>query len=136
MVRRHAARHAGARAPAGRRPPLLRALGRSGALGVLAGPLFADRAAVDPQVLRDFGDETRPVAFVRAARSAARLRSPSGPVDCEVRSVRGERDRFIGAGDAAALARAVPGFRETVVPGAGHFALAERPAAVLDALHG
>ncbi|GAA2749970.1 alpha/beta fold hydrolase [Amnibacterium kyonggiense] len=119
--------------PGGGRP-LLRALGRTGALGVLAGPLFADRAGVDPQVLRDFGEETRPAAFVRAARSAARLRLPSDAVRCAVRSVRGGRDRFIGARDATAFARVLPGFRETVVPGAGHFALAERPEAVLAVL--
>jgi pimeloyl-ACP methyl ester carboxylesterase len=120
--------------PGGGRP-VLRALGRIGLLGALAAPLFADRAATDPRVLRDFGEETRPAAFLRAARSAAASTGlvPSG-VRCAVRSVRGERDVFVGRGDAAALTNALPSFSETVVPGAGHFALAERPRVVLDAV--
>lgn len=120
--------------PGGGRP-VLRALGRTGLLGALAAPLFADRAATHPQVLRDFGDETRPSAFLRAARSAAAGDGvvPSG-VRCAVRSIRGERDVFVGRDDAAALAAALPRFSDTVVPGAGHFALAERPAVVLDAV--
>ena len=119
-----------ARFPGGGRP-LLRALGRAGVLGRLAAPLF--RAPVDPEVLTDFGEETRPAAFVAAARSTLRA-SATPDVRCAVRSVRGEHDVFVGRDDAAAFARALPDFRDTVVPGAGHFALAERPEAVLAAL--
>ena len=117
--------------PGGGRP-LLRALGRAGVLGRLAAPLFADRGATDPDVLRDFGEETRPAAFLRAARSAADgvALVPSG-VRCAVASVRGGRDVFIGPLDAAAFARALPRFSETIVPRAGHFALAERPDVLL-----
>ena len=121
-----------ARFPGGGRP-LLRALGRAGVLPRLAAPLFADRGATEPGVLHDLGEENRPAAFVGAARST--LRSGALPaVRCAVRSVRGERDVFVGAGDAAAFARRQPDFSETVVVGAGHFALAERPDAVLAAL--
>ncbi len=120
--------------PGGGRP-LLRALGRRGVLGALAAPLFADRGATDPSVLRDFGEETRPSAFLRAARSAAADTGivPAG-VRCPVRSIRGDRDVFVGRADAAAFGRALPRFAETRVPGAGHFALAERPRVVLDAV--
>jgi pimeloyl-ACP methyl ester carboxylesterase len=120
--------------PAGGRP-LLRRLGRIGLLGALAAPLFADRGATDPRVLRDFGDATRPTAFLRAAAAAAAGGEivPAG-VRCVVRSIRGERDVFVGRRDSAALARGLPRFEETVVPGAGHFALAERPRTVLDAV--
>ncbi|MBW4041018.1 MAG: alpha/beta hydrolase [Acidobacteria bacterium] len=113
--------------------PLLRALGRTGVLPRLAAPLFADPRATDPEVLRAFGEETRPAAFVGAARSTLRSGCPP-TVGCAVRSVRGERDVFVGPGDASAFARMLPDFAETVVHGAGHFALAERPAAVLAAL--
>lgn len=123
-----------ARLPGGGRP-LLMALGRTGALGVLASPLLADRRAVDRAVLRDLGTETRPAAFVRAARSILvappdalrRVRSP-------VLSIRGERDVFVGRRDAAAFAAQLQDFAETVVPMAGHFALAERPSTVLEVL--
>jgi pimeloyl-ACP methyl ester carboxylesterase len=121
-----------ARFPGGGRP-LLRALGRAGVLARLAAPLFADRGATDPGVLRDLGAETRPAAFVGAALSTLRS-GDLPPVRCTVRSVLGERDVFVGSGDAAAFARMLPDFTETVVRGAGHFALAERPAAVLSAL--
>lgn len=120
--------------PGGGRP-LLRALGRTGVLGRLAAPLFVDRSGTDPEVLADFGEETRPRAFLRAASSAAVGTDVVPPgVRCEVRSIRGVRDRFVGRGDGAAFAQALPRFRETVVPGAGHFALAERPGVVLDAV--
>ncbi|WP_233551492.1 alpha/beta fold hydrolase [Amnibacterium setariae] len=115
--------------PGGGRP-LLRALGRAGTLGALAAPLFADRRAVDRSVLEAFGDETRPAAFAAAARAAAGLDLARLSIVCPVRSVRGTRDVFVGRRDAAAFAR-FPGFAERVVPGAGHFALAERPEAVL-----
>ena len=85
-----------ARLPGGGRP-LLRALGRAGVLGALAAPLFVDRAAVDPSVLSDFGKETRPRAFVAAARSTLRP-SSAPPVRCPVRSIRGAQGRVRRAG--------------------------------------
>jgi len=120
--------------PGGGRP-LLRALGRIGLLGRLAVPLLARPRSVDPEVLRAFGDAVRPAAFLRAARASA----TAGPatwrgVRAPVRAVRGARDVFVGAADADAFARVLPGFSEAVVADAGHFALAERPDVVLGAL--
>jgi pimeloyl-ACP methyl ester carboxylesterase len=115
--------------------PLLRALGRAGLLGALAAPLFADRRAAGRDVLDAFGEEVRPAAFLRAAASTRG--SAAGPwrsVRCPVRSVRGTHDVFVGAHDAAAFAATLRDFVDTTVPGAGHFALAERPEAVLRAL--
>jgi pimeloyl-ACP methyl ester carboxylesterase len=51
-----------------------------------------------------------------------------------VRSVRGARDVFVGAGDAEALASLVTDLTGAVLDGAGHFAAIERPLAVLAAL--
>jgi pimeloyl-ACP methyl ester carboxylesterase len=120
--------------PGGGRP-LLRFLGRIGLLGALAGPLFADQRAAGPQVLRDFGEEVRPSAFLRATRSTLRSGDDGlAGVRAPVRSVRGEHDVFVGRRDAADFARRLPDFSDRVVVGAGHFALAERPAAVLEAL--
>jgi pimeloyl-ACP methyl ester carboxylesterase len=117
--------------PSGGRP-LLRALGRRRVLGRLAAPLLADRHAVDPEVLADFGDEVRPRAFVAATRSTLRSPGPSWEaIRCPVRSLRGRHDVFVGRDDAAWFARTLPDFAETVLPDAGHFALAERPDALL-----
>ena len=118
-----------ARLPGGGRP-VLRALGRAGVLGALAAPLFVDRSGVDPAVLRDFGEETRPRAFVAAARSSLRP-SSAPPTSCPVRSIRGARDVFVGRDDALWFARTLRDFAEEIVPGAGHFALAERPEVLL-----
>jgi pimeloyl-ACP methyl ester carboxylesterase len=115
--------------------PLGRALGRIGLLRALAAPLFTDRQAAGHDVLDDLGEEIRPAALLRAARST--LRTPIGSwlrVRCPVRSVRGAHDVFVGRHDAAAFADGLQDFAETTVQGAGHFALAERPGAVLDAL--
>jgi pimeloyl-ACP methyl ester carboxylesterase len=120
--------------PGGGRP-LLRYLARIGVLGRLAAPLLADRRTIDRAVLDAFGEEVRPAAFVAAARSTlAGAHSGWAGVGCPVRSIRGRHDVFVGPGDAAWFARTLPDFSETVLPDAGHFALAERPDAVLDVL--
>lgn len=120
--------------PGGGRP-VLRTVERIGLLGRLAGPLFARDGAVDPAVLGAFGTELRPAAFLRAARAAASVDPASWQsIRVPVRSVRGVRDRFAGTHDRAALAALLPDFGETTLERAGHFALAERPGAVLDLL--
>lgn len=113
--------------------PLMRTLGRLGAVGPLSAPLFAGRP--DPSVVAALAEEVRPRAFTAAARAAARydLGAWRG-VGCPVRSVRGAKDVFVGDGDAPALAALLPDFAETVLAGAGHFAAIERPDAVLAAL--
>lgn len=120
--------------PGGGRP-LLRALGRAGVLGRLAAPLLADRRTTDPEVLDGFGEEVRPAAFVRAARST-RTHPPTSwrGIRCPVRSIRGRRDVFVGSDDAAWFSATLPDFVETTLPLAGHFALAEHPDAILHTL--
>ncbi len=111
---------------------LLRRLERFGMLRALSAPLFAVPRNVDPTVVSALAAEIRPASFVAAARAAAAydelswrgIRSP-------VRSVRGDRDVFVGPGDQAALSALITDFRETTLRGVGHFAAVERPAAVL-----
>jgi pimeloyl-ACP methyl ester carboxylesterase len=120
--------------PGGGRP-LLRAVGRTGVLALLARPLLASPHSAAPEVLAAFGNAMRPAAFVRAAEAARTVRPEDWrAVRCPVVGVRGSRDVFVGRRDAAGFAGVLPGYRETRVTGAGHFALAERPDAVLRAL--
>jgi pimeloyl-ACP methyl ester carboxylesterase len=112
---------------------LVRLLRRLGLLPLLAAPLLA--AAVHPSVVSALGDEVRPAAFAHAARLAAAYDERAWTtVTCPVHSVRGIRDVFAGEADAAAFVRAIPRFRETRLPDAGHFAHIEQPHAVLAAL--
>ncbi|MDH2443131.1 alpha/beta hydrolase [Amnibacterium sp. CER49] len=111
---------------------LLRLLARLGLLRPLAAPLFADVARVDEAVIAALADEIRPVPFLLATRAAAAYDLATWRrVRCPVRSVRGARDVFVGAGDGAALAALLPDGAELVLQGAGHFAAVERPDAVL-----
>jgi pimeloyl-ACP methyl ester carboxylesterase len=114
---------------------LTRLLARLRLLDPLSAPLFADRRRLDPSVVQALALEIRPAAFVDATRAAARYDIAAWrAVRCPVRSVRGERDVFVGSGDAAALGRLVADVRTTVLVDAGHFAAVERPSAVLAAL--
>lgn len=115
--------------------PLLRALRRIGALRLLAAPLFA--GPVDRAVTDALADEIRPAAFL-AAVEAAREVDPAAwrSIRCPVHVVGGRRDVFVGPGDLAVLRGVVPQAGATVLDGAGHFAHAERPAAVLAAFSG
>lgn len=110
----------------------LRRLERAGLLRVLSSPLFAAPRDIDPSVIRALAAEIRPAAFVAAARAAAAYDESSWRgIHCPVRAVQGDRDVFVGEGDAAALSAAIVDFRETTLDGVGHFAAIERPAAVL-----
>ncbi|HEX5856798.1 MAG TPA: alpha/beta hydrolase [Microbacterium sp.] len=111
-------------------PIVVRLLGRLVGMPVLTSPLFAGR--VHPSVIAAFADEVRPAAFARAARLAAGYDLGTWQdIACPVRSVRGARDVFAGAMDAAAFAGLIADFREVTLPDAGHFAHIERPDAVL-----
>jgi pimeloyl-ACP methyl ester carboxylesterase len=115
--------------------PVLHLLARLRVLPLLSTPLFADRRAVDPSVVAALATEIRPTAFLDATRAAAAYDLGAWrAIRCPVRTVRGARDVFVGAGDAAALGALVPGALETVLDRAGHFAAVERPLAVLAAL--
>lgn len=106
---------------------------RLGWMPALTAPLFAH--AVHPSVVAAFADEVRPAAFATAARYAAAydLRAWTG-IRCRVRAVRGERDVFAGAADAAVFSALIPDFEEERLADAGHFANIERPDAVIAAL--
>lgn len=112
---------------------LLHFFSRRGWMPALTAPLFTTR--VHPSVVVAFSDEVRPSAFAAAARlaDAYDLRAWS-TIRCPVRAVRGARDVFAGPADAAAFIALVPGFHETRLRDAGHFAHIERPDAVLDAV--
>ncbi len=110
---------------------ILRSLGRWGALRPLSAPLFADPAHVHHSVTDALASEIRPRAFADAARAASGYdTSLWRRITCAVRSVRGERDVFVGDEDGAALAALIPDFRQQTLPGAGHFAAVEQPDAV------
>ncbi|BDZ47437.1 alpha/beta fold hydrolase [Naasia aerilata] len=114
---------------------ILRLLHAIRLLGPLSAPLFADRRSLHPSVTAALADEIRPVAFVRAARAAGRYDLDTWrAIACPVRSVVGERDVFVGPGDAAAFASRIRDFAAVRIQGAGHFAAIEQPAAVLQAL--
>ncbi|MFD1713158.1 alpha/beta fold hydrolase [Amnibacterium flavum] len=111
---------------------LVRLLHRVGALTPLASPLFVDPRSVDPTVIEALAVEVRPKSFVLAARAAARYDQQRWrSIGCRVRSVRGERDVFVGEHDSDTFAALIPDFHETLLHGAGHFAAIERPGAVL-----
>ncbi|MFI8633615.1 alpha/beta fold hydrolase [Microbacterium sp. NPDC077663] len=116
----------------GAAPGLLRVLEREGLLRVLSSPLFAAPRDIDPTVIRALAAEIRPASFVAAARAAAAYDESSWRgIRCPVRAVGGDRDVFVGAADEAALSALIADFAETTIPGVGHFAAVERPAAVL-----
>lgn len=111
----------------------LRGLERAGVLRVLSAPLFAAPRMIDPSVVTALAEEIRPGAFVAAARAAAAYDESSWRgIRCPVRAVRGDRDVFVGAKDAAAFSALIPDYREMALEGVGHFAAIERPAAVLE----
>ncbi|MEW1836320.1 alpha/beta hydrolase [Microbacterium sp. NPDC079995] len=110
----------------------LRRLERAEALRALSSPLFAAPRDIDPTVVRALAEEIRPAAFVAAAHAAAAYDETSWRgIRCPVKAVRGDRDVFVGAGDDAALSALIADFSETTLPGVGHFAAIERPAAVV-----
>lgn len=115
--------------------PLLRALRRTGALHALARPLFRHPDGVDRSVTDALADEIRPSAFLAAAKAA---RSHDDGVwrriACPVRSVRGEHDVFVAAGDAREWARLMRDYDDRVLADSGHFAHVEQPEPTLRAL--
>ncbi|MBA8816735.1 pimeloyl-ACP methyl ester carboxylesterase [Microbacterium halimionae] len=115
--------------------PLLNFLRRSGALRVLARPLFRHPRAIDASVSDALADEIRPRAFLAAAEQA-RVYETSlwNRISVPVRSVHGEHDVFVGAGDSAAMRRRIRDFDDVSLPDAGHYAAVEQPTAVRKAL--
>jgi len=115
--------------------PLLRGLARAGLLPLLAAPVFAHVRRLDRSVLDAFVDELRPLAFLGAARSAARADVGRWrAITCPVTAVAGREDVFARVSDLAALARLVPQTRGVLLDDCGHFAHVEHPDAVVRAL--
>lgn len=116
-------------------PAVLRAAAGVGALPAIAGPVFAHPGRVDRSVLRAFVQETRPRAFLAAAREAARYRRDRwSDVRCPVVLIAGLQDAFARRTDARALRAVVPQTRRVIVPDCGHFAHVEHPDVVARAL--
>lgn len=104
-------------------------------LSPLSAPLFADRHRIDPSAVEALSGEVRPRSFARAAR-AAKVYDESvwRDIRCPVRSIHGEHDAFVRAGDGADFASLIGDFGEVTLSDAGHFAALERPDAVLEVL--
>ena len=102
-------------------------------LRLLSAPLFAFPRRVDEAVIDGLSREVRPQAFLRAAVAACDF---DERVWCEIRCpvlvLRGERDVFVGPGDAVWFDEHLVLVSHAVIPGAGHFAHAEQPGLVLD----
>ena len=115
--------------------PLLTLLARTGALRVLARPLFRHPSRVDRSETDALAAEIRPAAFLAAARTA-RTHDDAvwRRVACPVRSVRGRHDVFVAARDARAWARTILDFDEVALEDSGHFAHIEQPIPTLRAL--
>jgi pimeloyl-ACP methyl ester carboxylesterase len=89
---------------------------------------------LDPRLYVGDRDQTRAIRiiFTAALRELARRYGPItellGRVAVPTRVVWGDRDPFFPVAQAHRTAALIPGARTTVLPGAGHFLPAERPA--------
>ncbi len=120
--------------PVGRRLPGL--LNRIGLLRPLSAPLFDDPPHVHGTVIDALAKELRPRAFTDAARAAVGYDETIWrSIACPVRSIRGERDVFVGDSDGVGFARLIRDFDQVTLPAAGHFAAIEQPYSVRRALH-
>ncbi|MDQ1168209.1 pimeloyl-ACP methyl ester carboxylesterase [Microbacterium proteolyticum] len=115
--------------------PLLRLLRRTGALRVLARPLFRHPHRVDRAVTDALATEIRPSAFLAAARAS--LTHDDGlwrRIACPVRSVRGAHDVFVAERDARSWATLLRDYADRVLDDSGHFAHVEQPGETVRAL--
>lgn len=117
---------------------LLAAVGRLHLLHAVTAPLFAHPGRVHSSVVDALAREIRPAQF---ARAAARLGGYDAAgvwagVRCPVEVGIGDADAFVGENDADRLRACLDTVHISTVPGTGHFAHVERPAAVLQLLRG
>lgn len=112
---------------------LVRFVAGTSLLRALVAPLFSRPRAVDASVVDALGAEVRPAAFVLAAARAGAYDAAThwAQISCPVRSLQGDNDVFVTAGDAARLRAAVPHCSISTIAGAGHFGQLERPLDVL-----
>jgi pimeloyl-ACP methyl ester carboxylesterase len=99
-------------------------------------PLFRHVGRVPASVIGAFATEIRPVAFSAAVRMTRDydVGASWARVTCPVRACQGDRDAFARPEDLETLAAILPSASCTVIVDCGHFALIERPTAVLEAL--
>lgn len=115
--------------------PLLRGLGRTGVLRVLARPLFRHPERVGRFLTDALASEIRPTAFLAAARiSRTHDDGVWRRIVCPVRSVRGRHDVFVAASDPRAWRRMLSDYDDVVLDDSGHFAHVEQPVETLRAL--
>lgn len=131
-------------------PALLRLVERLGLLRLILGPLFARPFRLPRQIFKDLADDARPASFLAASSAlrkydAGTWRSIAAPTIL----ARGSKDIFTRPAEFRALAALLPHAHVVVLPGTGHFAHLEDPAAIdgllsrlrpasdfLDGLHG
>ncbi|MFO7690482.1 MAG: alpha/beta hydrolase [Cryobacterium sp.] len=112
---------------------LLNVLSRAHLLRAFAAPLFAHPTRIHSSVLEALTREIRPAQF---ARAAARLGAYDAVgawerIGCPVEMGVGDADAFVVDHDADRLRACIRTIRVSTLPGTGHFAHLERPAAVL-----
>jgi len=115
---------------------LVRFVAGLGLLRALVAPLFSRPEAVNASVIAALGAEVRPAGFVLAATRAGAYDAAThwAQICCPVRSVHGDVDVFVTAGDDERLRAAVPQCVISTIEGAGHFGQVERPLEVLHRL--
>ncbi|WP_269048147.1 alpha/beta fold hydrolase [Paenarthrobacter sp. Z7-10] len=114
---------------------LVRSIGRTSLMRLLMAPFFAMPAAVSAEVLRNLGSDARPAAFAAAARISAHYDFGGWRgIRCPVLAIRGDNDVFTPASDLDRLTGLVPHATGLTIPGCGHFANIEKPAALNELL--
>ena len=115
---------------------VVRALHRVGLMRALVAPLFDRVARIDDSVVAALAVEARPRTFALASDRAARYDADRSwaRIQCPVRSVHGDHDLFVTAGDDRRMAAVVADFGVAVLAATGHFGHIERPLATLTAV--
>lgn len=112
-------------------PRLVRLAHRTGLLKLVLRPFVVSPTALTEPVVAALAADARPAAF---AVAAAALRdydfSPWQQTGGSQLVLRGQRDVFTSAAEVAELTRLLPRARAVTLPGTGHFAHVEDPAAV------
>ena len=121
---------------AGRTAPRLVAVARrTGLFTLVLRPFVVDPAALTGPVVEALAVDARPTAFAVAARALKHYDFSHWSLAGGTQVVlRGERDVFTPAAEVRELARLLPAVSAHVVPGTGHFAHVEDPAAVAEFL--
>jgi pimeloyl-ACP methyl ester carboxylesterase len=112
---------------------LVRGLHAAHLLRAATSPLFRHASRIPASVIDALAAEVRPRAFGLAGEIARGYPADAlwSRIECPVRAAKGDRDVFTTDADHARLGRILPDSVRSVIPGCGHFALVERPAAVL-----